>query len=543
MTLVYLCLAWLAGIFLGSLVQLPPAVSAAVCLLTIAAAGLWWKHDYIRIPAFCMLALVVAMARYTSALPAPEERSVGFYVGPRPVDVGVVVAAEPDVRDQDIRLTVQTYHIGSGTDSYDVAGKILVYVPALSDYRFGDDLLLSGVLQEPPQFDSLSYKDYLARQGVYAIMYRPRVTVIARDQGSPLLAAVYALKNRLQRAIVSYIPEPQAGLTQGVLLGVKAVIPDALKEDLARVGMTHVVVVSGYNLAVVAALMQRLTEKRLRKTLSLLFAWLGVLAFTVMVGATPPVARAALMISLALLARATGRDADAFTTLCLAGVLLTALTPSLLWDVSFQLSFLATAGLVLLATPLEDALQGLPWGLGAVLATTVAAQIATLPVIALNFQRISLISPLANLLVLPVIPGVMFFGALTAFLGMSGLGVVQFFGWLTWLLGAYAVDVMHRLGRLPQASVDLPVLAPSVQTQFIVTWYALVFLVFFAATHLSRRDFQALPQRVQALPGHVQTWVVDARGRAAAVSPSLVIGVLLVAATAVWLAVLLLLRS
>ncbi len=527
MSLIYVSVAWLTGIYAGSQVRLDPRLVLLASLVPLAAALLWRKHEIVRLPAFCLIAIALGIVRYDSALPAPTYGSIAVHVGPRTVEVGGVVVAEPDMRDQDIRLVVSTYHIGSGQDSFAVSGNIQVRVPRYSAYRYGDDLLLRGTLQEPTDDDDFSYKAYLLRQGIFAIMYNPTIQIVNRDQGNHLLAALYTFKQRLLTAITLYLPEPQAGLVAGILLGAKAVIPADLKTDLTQTGLTHIIVVSGYNLTVVATLLQRLTEKRMRRSLALLLALAGVVTFTLMTGGGAPVVRAAVMVSMTLLARAVGRESDALTSLLFTAGLLVAISPLALWDVSFQLSFLATLGLVLLAPALERAMQRLPLGAGSLLGTTLAAQIMTIPVIALNFHRISLISLPANLLVQPAIPPLMVTGALVAFAGLTGQIVVRVVGWITWLIGTYMVSVIHALGALRLASVDIAPLPVSVQPIALLTYFALVGLVFFTATHISRQDLANFPQRASAAIRRPQT----------------VIGILAFLAAVVWALIVYALRS
>ncbi len=529
MTLIYLSLSFLLGIYIGSQRWVDPQIIIAAGLVAIIVALIARKYEAIRIGALCVTFLAVGLIRYQTGLPPADAGSIALHVGPRPVEIGAVVVAEPDIRDEDVRLVVSAYHIGSGQDSYPVAGRIQVRVPRYASYRYGDDLLLKGELLEPPEYDTFSYKEYLLRQGIYAIMYFPQVKIVARDQGNHVLAALYTFKQRLQESLVVYVPEPQAGLAQGILLGVKATLNDDLKNDLTQTGLTHIVVVSGYNLTVVAALLQRLVEKRLRRSLALLIALAGVVAFTIMSGASVAVVRAAIMVSMALVARGVGRESDALTSLLFTAALLVGANPLTLWDVSFQLSFLATAGLVLLSPPLDQALQRIPLGIGGILATTIAAQLTTLPVIALNFQRISLISPLANLLVQPAIPPMMVSGAIVAFAGLTGHVAVNLAGWITWLLGAYAVQVMRVLGDLPWAAVDIPVLPFDQQTPLIVVYFATIALFLYMATHVTRADIAALLQR----PGDLlrRTWRRLA-----------IVGLATIAAI-VWLAVAFLLRS
>lgn len=529
MTLLFLSVFWIAGIYLGSLLRLDPRLVGLLSIAPLLAALFWYKNSRVRTLALCLVVLALAMLRYQSALPASDSTTIARHVGPRAVEVGGIVVSEPDTRDRDLRLVVSVYHIGSGKDSFPVSGRIQVYAPRFGDYRYGDDLLLKGVLLEPPADDAFSYKDYLLRQGIYAVMYHPLIDVVDRDQGNRLLSLLYDLKHRLQQALTLYLPEPQAGLAQGILLGVKAAMSNDLEEALARTGLTHIVVVSGYNLTVVATLLQLLTAKRLRRSLSLLVSLTGVVAFTLMAGATPPVLRAAIMVTMTLLARAVGRESDALTSLLFTAALLLGVSPLTLWDVSFQLSFLATLGLVVLAPPMERLLQRLPLALGAIVATSLAAQIMTAPVIALNFHRLSLISPLANVLVQPAIAPFMAVGAITAVAGLTGHIAVRLIGWLTWLVGAYMVGVMDRLATLPYASVAVSVVPAADQPALLVTYFAVVALVFFVATHVSRQDVANLPQSTLRLLGAIRARVL--------------VAVLAILAIAVWLAVLYLMRT
>jgi competence protein ComEC len=529
MTLVFLCAFWLVGIYLGSLVHIDAPVVVLSVLPALAVAILWRRNAGIRLVALCLIALIAGIVRYQIIPAASNYGSIAAYIGPRPVEVGAVVVAEPDIRDTDIRLVVDTYHVGNGQDSYSVSGAVQVLVPRYTSYRYGDDLLLKGTLEAAPVLDTFNYKEYLVRQGIFAVMYHPQIDIVARDQGNRVMAELLSAKLRLQAALQQYLPEPQAGLAQGVLLGVRAIITDDLKEDLQRTGLTHILVVSGYNLTVVAILLQRLTEKRLPRHLALLIALGGVILFTLMTGGTPPVVRAAIMVSMALLARVVGRESDALTSLMLTAALLVGASPGILWDVSFQLSFMATLGLVLLSPPLERALRRLPLGIDSILATALAAAIMTTPVIAFNFQRISLISPLANLLVAPAVPLLMLLGAIVAILGLTGLAFVRVFGWMTWLVGTYMVQVMHTLGGLPDAAVDLPTLPPTTQSGVVLAYCGVIALFLFVSSYVHRSDISAAPrQAVAAL-------------RSA--NSKLVLGTLAALAVAVWVVALLLLRG
>jgi competence protein ComEC len=304
----------------------------------------------------------------------------------------------------------------------------------------------------------------------------------------------------------------------GILLGVKAALPEDLKNDLSTLGLTHIVVVSGFNLTVIAGALQKGSSKLLSRRGSLLLGLIGIVLFTLMVGASAAVVRSAIMVSLAIIASALGRQSDALTSLALAAAVMVAVNPMILWDVGFQLSVAATIGLVVLSPILEGWLNRLPQAIKSNLAVAVAAQLMTVPIIAYNFHKVSLISPLANLFVLPVIPWMMLFGAIVVFVGFLAVPVASVIGWVVWLFSTYAVSVVHLLAGLPFAAVTTPPLA----AYWSWVYYGLLALAFYLAIRRPaslRQSYQTAVATLRRLP----TWAI--------------IGGLLIVALLVWAAV------
>jgi competence protein ComEC len=206
------------------------------------------------------------------------------------------------------------------------------------------------------------------------------------------------------------------------------------------------------------------------------WAWLPTLAgltlYVLLVGADPPVARAAVMGGLYVLALRLGRQTEVRISLILAAVVMTAVSPGMLSDSGFQLSFAATAGLIWLVPPLEQAAQrGLPRLVGSSapaatdllsqgLLITLAAQVVTLPLIALNFGRLSVVSLITNALILPVQPLVMMTGGLTALAGSLWLPAGQVLGWLAWLPLAWTVGAVEWMSSFSFAALDAGKLSP-----------------------------------------------------------------------------------
>ncbi|MDP3047714.1 MAG: ComEC/Rec2 family competence protein, partial [Chloroflexota bacterium] len=415
---------------------------------------------------------LLGAARYQATVPHPGPDDAGYYVGQQRVVLRGVVTEAPDVRDTatNLRLSVSALEVAG--EWRPVGGLVQATVGRYPEYRYGDRLDMAGRLEEPPVFEDFSYKDYLARQGVLAVIYRPQVTLLARDQANPLVALLLSLRDRAQELITAALPEPQAALTVGVLLGVKSALPRDFSDDLQAVGLTHIVVVSGFNLAIVAGFLQRTAARRLGPNGSALVAVLGVLLFTLMVGASGAVVRSAIMVSLALVAVAVGRQNDALNSLALACGLMVAWWPPQLWDVGFQLSVAATFGLIWLSPAIEKWLERLPLAIRGNLAVALAAQAMTMPILVGNFHLVSLVSPVANLAVLWAVPFLMACGAVVALVAWIWAPAAAVVGWSAWLFATWIAEAVQRLANLPWAAAPVP----RVDGAWWVAYYVLLWL-------------------------------------------------------------------
>lgn len=250
------------------------------------------------------------------------------------------------------------------------------------------------------------------------------------------------IREKIENRINKILPEPQASLLAGILLGRKRFLSENLIEKFNRTSTTHILVVSGYNITIIAALIIGfLNLLTISRKYSFWLALLGIIGFVWLIGPSPPVIRAMIMGILILLAIRMGRIYNITNALLLAAILMLLYDPSqLVHNISFQLSFAATIGIVYLYPRLRK--------LGEILGTTLSAQIAVFPFLAYYFGQISLISPLANLLVLPAVPLAMLFGAL-------GIALGEFFTWPAWLFLAYIIKAVELLASLPFAAIQL----------------------------------------------------------------------------------------
>jgi competence protein ComEC len=494
MTLPCLVIAWLGGLYLQSVLQAPTWVIALALPLFLAVALLWWREGRVRLGASYCLFLLLGALRYTAAVPTFDENHLANYNDQGTATTTGIVVEAPDVRDRYVNLKVSVQRLEMNGEAHEVKGLALVRTGRYPSYAYGDELEIEGKLQTPPESEEFSYKEYLARQGIHSMIDFGRITLLSRGHGDTFHETVYALKAHLQETIARLFPEPSASLLTGILLGIETGIPDDVVEDFNATSTTHIIAISGFNIAIVAGAIGLFTKRFLGIYRSAVVSILAIAIYTVLVGVEAAVVRAAIMGSLALVAIIAGRQTFALASLAAAALLMTLWNPLLLWDVGFELSFAATLGLVLLVRPWEEGVRALlsRWVaeeraaalvrlLSEPLFVTLAAQLAVWPITLYYFRRFSLVSPLTNFLIIPAQPAVMIVGGLAAILGALNPLLGQPVAWVAWLFLHYTIKVVELTAKLPLASIDLG----SFSAGAMWLYYSL-FGVAAAAAHMNR---------------------------------------------------------
>ncbi|NPV74781.1 MAG: DUF4131 domain-containing protein [Anaerolineae bacterium] len=500
MPLLWISAGFLAGVFLASRWLLPWPVWGALAVFSVGVGVLelrlpflsGWRKRWGRLaplPAgFLLAALLAGAARFQAARPIFDQADLAPYNGQGEVRFSAMVVEPPQKRERSIQLRLSAEEIlamNGVSVSIPVSGLALATLPPGGDWRYGDRLELTGELVDPPEGESFSYRAYLARQGVYTMINYPSIRLLERGAGNVLLTGIYAFRDQAYRVLNRLYPQPEAALLSGILLGIEQDIPASLERAFRDTGTAHIIAISGFNIAILAALFSSLAGRLIPdRWLSLLVAILGVAVYTILVGAAASVVRAAVMGGLTLLGSQIGRRNAGLNALAFTGAAMCAFNPDLLWDVSFQLSFSATLGLVWFGVPLENIarqwLEGrfssntarrLTGPLSEYFLFTLAAQVTTLPVILYHFQRLSLSSLLANPLVLPPQPLVMTLGGLSALAGMVLYPLGKALSFLVWPLLLFTIRVVESLSRINGGAV--------VVGQTTMFWAAIYFLALF----------------------------------------------------------------
>ncbi|HSK93863.1 MAG TPA: DNA internalization-related competence protein ComEC/Rec2 [Candidatus Angelobacter sp.] len=387
-----------------------------------------------------------------------------------------------------------------------LSDRLLVWLPRGADLRSGTRLAIRARIDLAEDFDGFAYREYLARQGIGAIARARRAEPVGEPSGPA--GGLSALRAALLGGITAVVPEPEAALGAGILLGVRTSIAPEVADDFATAGLTHVVAISGWNIAIVVALVGAVLRPLERRPggrwTTAAVATLTVTAYVLLTGASPSVVRAALMAGALLVGRFAGSRAHATSALGMAALVMLLAAPSVLWDVGFQLSFLATAGLVWFGRPIESRMGRWPGWIREPVALTLAAQLTTLPVILVNFERVSLVAPIANVLVVPIVPLVMAFTAMAAVLGivaeaLRDVPVAALLDWVAagpaWLLLRAMITIGATAASIPGAAVDL-----QVPTVVAVAWLPVLAFASWALHDPGRAD----PDR-RAVPDEAMT--------------------------------------
>jgi competence protein ComEC len=478
MTLAYLAGAFLLGLLAAAIagdVWWPGVGAIGVAGLASAA---FFRRPTLGLLGFACAGLFVAGgARYLDERPPDERGGISTYnVSPdvagdaTPIRFRALVADEPQERgrSQRVRLDVREVYDPEHERWLTSAGAVLMRRGLFPEHDYGDVLEVEGVLETPPSFPDFDYRDYLARQGVVSMIEYPEVRTIGTGEGNASWEALYALRGRLADALEQALPEPHAALAQGMLLGERASIPQWLTDDMNATGTSHLIAISGYNVNLVAALVIGAFAWLIGRRQAALVALLAIAWYTALSGASPSVVRAAIMGSLFVVATLAGRPNSALTSIILAAALMAAWSPVVVQEVSFQLSFASVIGIVYLTPALTgvgaDALRragiepgeaGIAGGALEVTATTLAAIAATLPLIALNFGRVSAVAPLANLVMVPAFPIVLATSAITAIGGAVWAPLGQVAGWIAWAPLTFFIECAGLFASLPLASLHL----------------------------------------------------------------------------------------
>lgn len=371
------------------------------------------------------------------------------------VSLSGMIVDSPEVKENNQKITVE---VG---DKKKV--KILLTTDFSEKYKYGDIINFYGKLKKPENFTTdtgkeFDYVNYLKKDSILYVMNYPKVEISSRDNGSKIKSVLFYVKDKFLEKINLSIGSPESLLMGGLILGEKSAFSDDLRQNFVNTGTIHIVALSGYNVTIVAEWIMKVFAF-LPRHLGIGIGIFAILLFIIMTGASSTAVRAGVMATLALIARATGRNYDIARAMTLALFVMVLLNPYVLvFDVSFQLSFLATFAVIFVSPRVEKYFTWMTkkFQLRDIVTVTFATYIFVLPFILYEMGNLSLVALPANILILPFIPFTMLLGFITSFLGFIWYGFAVPAGFLSYLFLHYELSVINFLGSMPFASYAIP---------------------------------------------------------------------------------------
>ncbi len=495
--------------------------------ILISSAILFWHKPKIRFLVLCSLSLLLGVWRFVITIPNITPDRIEYYVG-KHVQAAGVITAEPDTSMTNAKYVVSISNIKEGQLAKDVSGKVLVISRLYPTFNYGDQIKFDCQLRAPENLDgsSFRYDKYLAKEGIWAVCSFPKSIVIASEERARqslrqeqngeiatsvaarlpprndslapkvwVIKKIFLLKSHIQSKIENLWSEPESSLMQGLLYGSKSGLPKEIIDDFNKTGVSHIIAVSGFNITIiVTALMFMLIRLGLWRQHAY-WAVVGfIILFIIFTGATGSVVRAGIMGFLVLTAQQLGRLSRIGNVLVFTAAVMTIANPYVLvWDAGFQLSFLATLGLVYISPVLESVIarsettkqsphhdhQGeiaasltsfaprndnvgqafhSAWNfIREPLLQTLSAILATLPIILYQFGRLSIVAPLVNVLILWTVPWLMLIGFTAIIFGFIFFPLGQLVAWIAYFGLRYVIMVVEWFGNQPWSAVQFQV--------------------------------------------------------------------------------------
>lgn len=514
MPLLWISLSFLLGIIIASQISLPTWAWTLIALLLFPLSlflrsrfthyvsritDYFPTFHFLPITFFLPTILFLGATYYQLRQPNIDAFQIAFY-NDRNYELLITgfVAEPPDYRDSYTNLKIQVETVDTGDGDLRVDGFILVRVLPNQIYDYGERLRLRGELVTPPENENFSYRDYLARQGIHAYVSKAEITRLPGNSGNIFISQIYKFKQKLLENTYRLFQDPEASLFAGILFGVDTGLPQKLQDAFKNTGTAHIIAISGFNIAIIAGVLFSTLKYIFNQRISAILSVLGIFFYAFLVGGDSAVMRAALMGSISLFARQVGRRNTGLNALAVVAFVMSLFNPLILWDVGFQLSFFATLGIILYAEPFSNFTANLiakfsksDTSVFAKLINenfvlTLAAQLTTIPIMAYHFNRISLISFIANPFILPVQPLVMIIGGLSVFISLIIFPLGQLLAWVAWAFAAYTIRIVEFFNTIPNSIIFLD---DRYSKLMLLTYLPLLYLTF---------NWSAIKERISA---------------------------------------------
>ena len=472
--LFYLCLSFVGGIFVASFFKISLPLFLSILTLVIFIISVFQKSQNLLVLGFFVLFFAIGIFRFQNYFSKIQNQEIKNFVE-KEISIFGIVEDEPKIREKSIVFPVKTE-----------MGKILIKARRYPELEYGEKVKITGVLKNPDAKGSFNWKNYLLKDGILVEMNFPEIERTGEKSGNLIKKFSIFLKKKIEEAVKQNLPPLHSALLKSLLFGEEQDLPFEWKEKLNQTGVRHIAAVSGMNITIISSLiLSFLLFLGLWRHHAFYLSIFLISFYVLMIGAPSSAIRAAIMGILFLTAQHFGRIASGERSVVFSATLMLLFNPLLLrYDIGFQLSFLAILGIIYFYQFFFEKLRKFPKTIREGLSSTLSAQIFTFPILIYNFGQISLISPLTNLLILPLLPVITILGFVFSFFGTILQPIGSFLSFPSWFLLSYLLKVVDLFSKIP-----FSFLALKVNFLFLLVSYS---LLVFLALHLNKKFSQPI---------------------------------------------------
>ncbi len=368
------------------------------------------------------------------------------------------IIEEADKRIDHQKIKVSTTQLLDPINK-EISGNTLVKTDLYPPYYYGDELEIDCILIKPGKIENFDYAKYLSKENIYSLCYNGEIKIIKRNSGNIFITQIYKLKNFLFKKVNRIWPSPISSFVNSSLFGFEKLLPSDIDDNFRRTGLSHIVVVSGMHVAIIITTFSKiLYQIRINRKQSFLLLIILLFSFAILSGFSSSIIRASIMGILVILSKNIGRSISNYLVIIYSIIIMALINPlSIFYDIGFQLSFLATIGLIYLSPILSNYLKFITekFALKEIISTSLSAIIMTLPISLYNFHKLPLFALLSNIVILPFIMFDMTLFVFSILISLISVNLAQYFGFASYVLTKLLFFIIKTISGIKISILDI----------------------------------------------------------------------------------------
>jgi len=457
----YFCLSFIIGIFISPLIifSLPlffGVLIFGIFLISVTPSLSLGNKKIIITTGFCLLFLAAGIWRNQIFVESVSKPGLKIFNDiNEKINLKAVITNQPEKGEKTQKFTVEAETLNEDK----IKGKVLITTNLYPEYKYGEKLNILGELKAP-SFNE-NYREYLAKGGIFSEMAWPKIEKTGEYSGNIVISALFYFKEKFKETTRKFVSPPQQGLLEALFFGDEENISKEWKDKINLVGVRHIAAVSGMNITIISSLiLSFILGLGFWRKQAFYASLVLIILYILMIGAPASAVRAGIFGGLFMIGQQLGRLSTASRAIVFAASLMLFFNPLLLrFDVGFQLSFLAMFGIIYLQPILSGVFRKIPnpliFPVKTALSSTIAAQIFTLPILIYNFGYISAVSPITNILIVPLLAPLTVLIFIFGIAGILFLPLGYIFSWLAWLGLTYIVFVIDFFSKISFTKISI----------------------------------------------------------------------------------------